>query len=119
LLFEKSRDLHPFNIDKATLELMTSDKIINYLEYREEKANEEIHNLRSHVNGMERHVGELERHSKVLENERQKYFNHAEDLAQHLINIKNTLSWRITAPLRKIYDCLLELRRFLIRPGPR
>jgi len=96
-------DLHPFNLNKARLELMLSDKIISYLEFREKKANDELYYLQSCVKELERNAEQLQHRIGVLE-------RNSEELEHHLKNIQNSLSWRITAPLRAIYDWLQRLK---------
>lgn len=115
------KDLKVFNIDEARLELMTHNNIIKYLEYREEKANREIYDLRNNIDMLQSHNTELESRNTELESrigEMQNYITELELKDIELKYTKNSLSWRITAPLRKIYDFLVNLLGFLPRSSP-
>jgi glycosyltransferase involved in cell wall biosynthesis len=141
------RDLIPFDLNKARLDLILSDNIINYLEFREKKANEELYNLQFRVRELEhhseqlqRHAEQLQRHSEQLQRQHsdelqhlteefkrqhsdelqhlteefkrqlEELKHHSEELEKQLTLIRDSLSWRITAPLRAVYDWLSRVK---------
>jgi glycosyltransferase involved in cell wall biosynthesis len=125
-------DLRAFDLNKARLELMLSDNIITYLEFREKKATEELYNLQFQVRELEHRSEQLQRHTVDLQRDieqlqlkhsehiqivteefqgrLEELKHHSEGLQKQLTLIRNSLSWKITAPLRVVYDWLSRVR---------
>ncbi len=118
-------DLHMFDLNRARLDLILSDNIINYLEFREKKANEELYNLEFQVRELEQRSEQLQLHAENLQHQHSDELKnltdefkhqlealkrHSDELEKQLTVIQNSLSWRITAPLRAIYDWLSRVK---------
>jgi glycosyltransferase involved in cell wall biosynthesis len=125
-------DLRAFDLNKARLELMLSDNIITYLEFREKKATEELYNLQFQVRELEHRSEQLQRHTVDLQRDieqlqlkhsehiqivteefqgrLEELKHHSKGLQKQLTLIRNSLSWKITAPLRVVYDWLSRVR---------
>jgi hypothetical protein len=100
------QNLRRFDLDQARLALTLPDKILRHLTDRILRFDEELHKFRAKKEELERE--ELQRQVAVLETLRQDLEYRARSLEQEVVGLRNSWSWRLTAPLRHLFDMLVR-----------
>ena len=96
--------LRPFNLDRARLELMLPEKVLRDLVDRLFRTEERLDNLRRENKDLEKQLADVTCELEEIGRELNALERRHRGLEQEIMTLRNSRSWRWTAPLRRVFE---------------